>query len=123
MSYPQPQPRYFQVKLTEHTGALILFSVRTITVTGTLEQCEAAYRRAQTHNLLAGWWSFLSVLLMNWIAIFGNMSQIITVRRLAAQPPAYPVAPPPAYPVAPPPPAAYPYPPSPYPPSQYPPAG
>ena len=107
MSYPQ-QPRYFQVKLTEHTGALILFNIRTFTVTGTLEQCEAAYRRAQTHNLLAGWWSLLSVLLMNWIAIFGNMGQISAVRRLASQPPAYPTPPPP--------PAAYPYPPAQYPP-------
>lgn len=111
MSYPQQYPaaapRYFQIRLTKHTGMLIMFSTRSYAITGTLEQCEAAYRDAQTHNLAAGWWSFLSILLMNWIAIFGNMGQIKQIRRLAAQPPAYQGYPPAGYP---PPPAGYPQP-------------
>lgn len=41
---------------------------------------------------------FLSILLMNWIAIFGNMGQINQIRRLAAQPPAYQAYPPVGYP-------------------------
>ncbi|WP_079633679.1 hypothetical protein [Mycobacteroides abscessus] len=96
--YPASGPRYFQVRLTKHTGMLLMFSTRSYTITGTLEQCEAAYRDAQTHNLAAGWWSFLSILLMNWIAIFGNMGQINQIRRLAAQPPAYQAYPPVGYP-------------------------
>lgn len=105
MSYPQQPypvpPRYFQIRLSKHTGMLIMFSTRTYTVTGTLEQCEAAYRDAQNHNLAAGWWSVLSLLLMNWIALSGNNAQINQIRRLAAQPPSYPPAPPaPGYPPA-----------------------
>ncbi|ALM17290.1 hypothetical protein [Mycobacteroides abscessus] len=96
--YPAAGPRSFQVRLTKHTGMLLMFSTRSYTITGTLEQCEAAYRDAQTHNLAAGWWSFLSILLMNWIAIFGNMGQINQIRRLAAQPPAYQAYPPVGYP-------------------------
>ncbi|MGH3723026.1 MAG: hypothetical protein ACRDUS_02720 [Mycobacterium sp.] len=117
MSYPQQYPgaapRYFQLRLTKHTGMLIMFSTRSYTITGTLQQCETAYRDAQTHNLAAGWWSFLSILVMNWIAIFGNMGQINQIRRLAAQPPAYQGQAPTGYP---PPPAGYPYPQPPYPP-------
>ncbi|WP_255485563.1 hypothetical protein [Mycobacteroides sp. LB1] len=123
MSYPQqypaaaPPPRYFQVRLTKHTGMLIMFSTRSYTITGTLEQCETAYSDAQIHNLAAGWWSFLSILVMNWIAIFGNMGQIKQIRRLAAQPPAYQGYPPAGYPPSP---AGYPYPQPQHP--QYPPA-
>ncbi|MBB4853722.1 hypothetical protein HNP40_001088 [Mycobacteroides chelonae] len=47
------------------------------------------YRDAQTHNLAAGWCSFLCILVMNWVAIFGNMVQIKQIRRLAALPPGY----------------------------------
>jgi len=47
--------RRFSVRLYEHTGAVILWHQRTFTCTGTLAQCEKAYRDAQTHNLLAGW--------------------------------------------------------------------
>jgi hypothetical protein len=74
--------------LTKHTGMLVIMQTRTIRMQGTLQQCEAAYRDAQMHNLLAGWWGLISLLVMNWIAIFGNMSAIGQVRRLAAAPPA-----------------------------------
>lgn len=47
-----------QLKLIRHTGALILWQQRTYVVSGTREQCEAAYKSAQTYNLLVGWWSF-----------------------------------------------------------------
>lgn len=77
------EPR-FSMQLTEHTGALIFWSQRRITVVGNLGECDAAFRRTQTHCLLVGWWSLLSILLMNWIAIFGNQSAIRSVRRQAA---------------------------------------
>ncbi|WP_244975549.1 DUF2510 domain-containing protein [Mycobacterium kubicae] len=92
MSYPYQQPSGYQnqaiyhLSLIEHIGAVIFFSQRSYTVTGTLEQCEQAYRRAQTHNLAAGWWSVMSLLLLNWIALFSNHSAIRKVRALALQP-------------------------------------
>jgi hypothetical protein len=92
MNYALPTAvpgRQFQIKLRRHTGLLFLFQFRTYVVTGTLEQCERAYRQAQTHNLLAGWWSVISVLLLNWIALLSNRSAIARVRRLAGRPQAF----------------------------------
>jgi hypothetical protein len=80
---PSGGPRRFALTLKKHTGMLVVMQTQTIRVQGTLEQCEAAYREAQTHNLLAGWWGMFSFLFMNWIAIFSNMSAIGEVRRLA----------------------------------------
>src|SRR6185437_4845066 len=93
----------------KHTGALIFWHQQSVAVTGTLEQCEAAYKSAQTHNLAAGWWSMASLLVMNWIAIFSNMRAIKKVRAMAnkdgyVQPPA--VRPPAARPTGAPPPGA-----------------
>jgi hypothetical protein len=65
---------------------LIVMRTQTFTVKGTLEQCEAAYKKAQLHNLLAGWWGLISMLVMNWIVIFGNMSAMSKLRALAAAP-------------------------------------
>ncbi|OBF63340.1 hypothetical protein A5753_12565 [Mycobacterium sp. 852002-51971_SCH5477799-a] len=84
MTYPY---RQFTLRLTEHIGAVVMFQQRTYTFTGTLEQCERAYRSAQTHNLVAGWWSVLSLLAMNWAALISNWTAIRQVRRLAGQPP------------------------------------
>ena len=107
--------RRFSVRLYRHTGAVILWHQRTLTFTGTLEQCEKAYRDAQTHNLLAGWWSVVSLLVMNWIALISNYSAIRkdapwprrprrpTPRTLMSPParavprPASPVVPPPGW--------------------------
>lgn len=47
--------RQFSIRLTEHIGAVIFWQQRSYAFTGTLDQCERAYRTAQTHNLLAGW--------------------------------------------------------------------
>lgn len=91
--------RQFSVRLTEHIGALVLWYNRRYTFTGTLEQCERAYRSAQTLNLVVGWWSLLSLLVMNWIALVSNWNAIRAVRRLAEQPAAYPPAGP-GYPAA-----------------------
>lgn len=62
-----------QLKLIRHTGALILWQQRTYVVSGTREQCEAAYKSAQTYNLLVGWWSLVSLLAMNWIALISKL--------------------------------------------------
>lgn len=93
--YPQQQPSYaggypgqgdiYHLRLIKHTGALIFWFQQNVYVSGTREQCEAGYRDAQFHNLLAGWWSFLSILVLNWIALFGNLSAIRKLRELDAQ--------------------------------------
>ncbi|MDM3977356.1 DUF2510 domain-containing protein [Mycobacterium marseillense] len=96
--------RQFSLPLVEHTGAIAFFQQRTYTVTGTLDQCERAYRRAQNHNLLAGWWSVLSLVVMNWAALLSNWGAIRQVRKLAEQPGAGDVpAAPAAAPIGPPP--------------------
>nr|WP_242669964.1 DUF2510 domain-containing protein [Mycobacterium decipiens] len=74
--------------MLKHTGAVILWQQRTYVVNGTLEECEAAYRAAQKHNLLAGWWSLASAVVMNWIALISNFNAIRRVRAMAQQTPA-----------------------------------
>lgn len=89
----QPHPddaRTFQITLRRHTGLVILMLRQSSVFTGTLEQCERAYRQAQIHNLTAGWWGILSLLVFNWIALFSNMSAIEQVRRMAKQSPTSP---------------------------------
>lgn len=93
-SYPWPAPTptgepVYQVRLHKHTGLVIMWHHHSYTVNGTYGQCEAAIREAQAHNLGLGWWSVVSVLLMNWIAIFTNLSARTTLRRNAAQAHAY----------------------------------
>ncbi|WAJ46211.1 DUF2510 domain-containing protein [Mycobacterium sp. Aquia_216] len=80
--------RRFSVKLREHTGAVVIWLQRGYTFTGTLEQCEQAYRKAQLHCLLAGWWGLVSLFLMNPIALICNYGAIRRVRALAKQAPA-----------------------------------
>lgn len=81
--FPPQQGDLFHLRLIEHMGALIFWHQRTFVFTGTLEQCEAAYRRTQNQNLLVGWWSLASLLLFNWIALFSNMSAIKRLRAIA----------------------------------------
>ncbi|KLO43400.1 hypothetical protein ABW17_10080 [Mycobacterium nebraskense] len=93
----------FHVTLCEHTGAVFFWQHRRYTFTGTLEQCERAYRTAQLHNLGAGWWSVVSLLVMNWVALISNWSAIRGVRQLAEQPAAAGYVPAPPAAVGPPP--------------------
>lgn len=75
----------YQVRVMKHTGALVLWINQGSTVTGTYSQCDAAIRAAQLHCLLVGWWSPVSLFLMNWIALFVNISARKTLQRNAAQ--------------------------------------
>ncbi|WP_253900435.1 DUF2510 domain-containing protein [Mycobacterium asiaticum] len=89
--YHQPQPYQqtgplYQIGLLKHTGAVIFWYQQSVRFTGTLQQCEQAYRGAQTHCLLAGWWSLGSIVVLKWIALFHNRSAIRRVRSLAQQP-------------------------------------
>jgi hypothetical protein len=83
-----PQPR-FQVRILKHTGLLMMWHQQSYTVTGTYGQCEAAIREAQQHNLIVGWWSPLSALVMNWVALLANASARKTLRTNAANAHAY----------------------------------
>jgi hypothetical protein len=89
--YPQQYPvqphaagPVFQVRPMKHTGLVIAWYNRRFTVTGTFAQCEAAIKSAQVHNLSAGWWSFASVILWNWIAIVTNIRERKRLRQSAA---------------------------------------
>lgn len=74
-AYPPPQQDpIFQVTAMRHTGALVFWFNQRYVITGTYAQCDAALRSAQTHNYVFGWWSFLSILIMNWIALLDNAS-------------------------------------------------
>jgi hypothetical protein len=87
--------RRFYVRLHKHTGAVIIWRQSSFTCTGTLDQCEKTYRDAQKHNLLVGWWSLLSLLVLNWVTLLVNYSAIRQLRVLAnrALTPSTPTAP------------------------------
>ncbi|WP_301123494.1 hypothetical protein [Mycolicibacterium fortuitum] len=87
--YPPPAEPIFQVTAMTHIGALIFWFNQRRTVTGTFAQCDAALRSALTQNLLLGWWSFLSILLMNWIALGHNISARSKLKHDAEQAQAY----------------------------------
>lgn len=94
----------FYLKLRKHTGMVLLFQQQTYTIAGTVEQCQAAYRDAQIHNLAAGWWSLASVLFWNWFALIANARAMNDVRTMAKQGrgtyvdvPARPAVPPPGW--------------------------
>lgn len=70
---PPPQVPTFQVEVTSHTGALIFWSHQRRVVIDTYDQCAKALRSAQAHNLIFGWWSFLSLVLINWVALLQNV--------------------------------------------------
>jgi Protein of unknown function (DUF2510)/Inner membrane component of T3SS, cytoplasmic domain len=76
----------YRIRLQKHTGLLVLMLRQNYIFTGTFQECEQAYRAAQTHNLLAGWWGLLSALVFNWIALFANMSAMQALRRVVEQP-------------------------------------
>nr|WP_241011091.1 DUF2510 domain-containing protein [Mycobacterium gordonae] len=76
----------FEIRLLKHTGALIFWQQQTVRHTGNLQQCEQAYKDAQTHCLLLGWWSLASLVIFNWIALFSNMGAIKRIRSLSQDP-------------------------------------
>lgn len=98
----------FRVRITKHTGLVMLALNQSYTFTGTFAQCEAELRGALLHNLLAGWWSITSVIAWNWVALLENHNARKALRRQAAQasPAPQPQSPPWTQPTPPPPGAA-----------------
>ncbi len=44
---------------------------------------------AQRHNLVLGWWSFLSILFMNWLSLLSNAGARATLRKRLREAEAY----------------------------------
>lgn len=86
---PPPAVPIFEVTAMTHIGALIFWFTQRRTVRATYAQCDSVLRSAQTQNLLVGWWSPLSLLLLNWIAIGHNSSARKQLRQDLQQAQAY----------------------------------
>ncbi|MFW0791791.1 hypothetical protein [Gordonia sp. CPCC 205333] len=80
-----PPPGIFQAKFRKHTGLIIFAQWSDTPVTGTYDDVRKAFWNAQTHCLTLGWWGIISALIYNWIAIFGNISELNRVKALARQ--------------------------------------
>jgi hypothetical protein len=81
---PPPAVPTFRVRTMKHTGAVVFCLNQRFTTTGTYAQCDAAIDSAQQHCMLAGWWSFASVL-WNPISLTTNASARRGLRRQAQQ--------------------------------------
>ncbi len=80
-TFPPPQPLW-RLTVVEVTS-VVLFSFRkTRTVVGSLEECEALYNRARTHNLVVGWWSLFGIF-WNLPALSSNKRALSKLRGLA----------------------------------------
>ncbi len=86
---PPPEVPIFQVTTMSHIGALIVWFNQHRTVQGTYAQCDAALRSAQTQNLIVGWWSLLSILILNWVALIHNSQSRKKLNQDAQQAQAY----------------------------------
>ena len=86
---PPPHVPVFQVTTMRHIGGLIFWFNQRHTVRGTYAQCDAALRSAQTQNLVVGWWSFLSLLILNWVALGHNWTARKKLNEDAQQAQAY----------------------------------
>ncbi len=52
---------------------------------GSYAQCDSALRSAQTQNLIFGWWSFFSILILNWVTLLHNSNARKRLNRDAQQ--------------------------------------
>ena len=68
-----PTTARYTIRLTKVTSVVALTFRRTSSVTGTPAQLRGAYRRAQVHTLLLGWWGFPFGLL--WTALAASRNQ------------------------------------------------
>ena len=75
----------YQLRLFRHTGLVLAWLQSSQTYEGTYEQLRLAYRSAQVHCLLLGWWSVASLLVLNWIALYRNRSALQQLNHLAGR--------------------------------------
>jgi len=79
-----PPPALWRLSLVQVTGVLYFAFRKTRTVAGTMEECEALYKKVLTHNLLAGWWSIFG-LLWNAAALSTNRQSLQRLHDLEAE--------------------------------------
>ncbi len=75
-----PAPVY-HLRLTKHTGMLLMARRVTRTYSGSFEECVAAYKEVLAHNLTFGWWSLFS-LAWNPMTLHANAKAFKTLKRL-----------------------------------------
>lgn len=76
------------MRITKHTGLLLVWFNQRRTVVGSYVECAAAISAAQLHNWAIGWWSVGS-LLWNPISLRANANARKTLRQQAEQASAY----------------------------------
>jgi hypothetical protein len=82
---PTGPPQRYHLRVVRHTGLLLAWQQSTRQYTGTYEQCMAEYDKAQQHNLLFGWWSIGSILIMNWVALISNSRAAGQLKKIAGK--------------------------------------
>lgn len=93
--YPQQQgygqpvfaqgPGMYTATFKAHTGLLIVALTSPKQVTGSMADVRRAFWGAQLHCLCLGWFGVISALVYNWVAIFGNISELNRVKTIAKQ--------------------------------------
>lgn len=79
-----PPPRRFKLTVTEVTSVLIVTHRATKSVTGSLEDAAAHYRKVLIHNLLAGWWGLPLGPILTVIELLQNRRAMARLREIAA---------------------------------------
>ena len=84
---PEAEGRQFRLALLEVTSFLVVTQRKTRQYTGTYEQLMEQYRKATTHNLVAGWWGIPFGLIWTPLALRRNAQARQKLREIASQPP------------------------------------
>jgi hypothetical protein len=79
----------YKTQTVKHTGLLVLWFNQQSSFTGTHAQVQAHIWKSLIHCLLLGWWSILSIVLYNWVAIFQNVAALVALKRQAQAVQAY----------------------------------
>lgn len=82
-NWPAPPIRY-RLNVTKVTSMVLLSQRRSVSLTGSLAEIEAAYKRVQAHNWLAGWWGIPFGVIWTPVVLGRNSSALKKVRALAA---------------------------------------
>jgi hypothetical protein len=82
-TFPAPPPLW-RLTVVEVTSVLVVCFRKTRTAVGSLDECEALYKRVLNHNSLAGWWAFPIGIFWNAAALSRNKKALSKLRELAA---------------------------------------
>ena len=76
-----PPPARWRLSVVQVTGVVYFAFRKTRTVVGTMEECEALYRKVRTRNLLVGWWGIFAFI-WNAMALSKNRQTMQQLREL-----------------------------------------